>query len=65
MKFLVVRLHYKKFKMDKDTTENIIVNATAITVSLSDLETWLRITALVLGIAFTLYKFYIIYNKNK
>jgi len=51
--------------MDKDTTENILVNGAAIGVSLSDLETWLRITALVLGIAFTLYKFYIAYKNNE
>ena len=50
--------------MDKDTTENILVNGAAIGVSLSDVETWLRITALVLGIAYTLYKFYRLHESN-
>lgn len=51
--------------MDKDTTENLIVNGAAIGVSLSDLELWLRLTALILGIAFTIYKFYIAYKNNE
>ena len=50
--------------IDKDNAENLIVNGAAIGISLTDVETWLRITAIVLGILFTLYKFYITYQKN-
>ncbi len=51
--------------MDKDTIENIVVNGAAISVSLTDVETWLRITALILGIAFTIYKFIKLKNESR
>lgn len=51
--------------MDKDTTESIIVNSAAIGLSLTELEPALRVAGLIIGIAFTLYKFYLTYKKNK
>jgi len=51
--------------IDKDTAENIVVNAAAITLSFSGAEQWLRMTALVLGIIFTLYKFNRLYRDDK
>lgn len=51
--------------MDKDTTEGIIINGAAIGLSFSQVEQWLRITALVLGIMYTLYKFYRLYKNEK
>jgi len=51
--------------MDKNTAENIMINGTAIGLSFSGLEQWLRITALLLGIVFTLYQFYRLYKDEK
>tara|TARA_R110002074_G_scaffold11097_2_gene41267 strand:+ start:146 stop:313 length:168 start_codon:yes stop_codon:yes gene_type:complete len=51
--------------MDKDVVKNIAVNGTAIGVSFTELETALRFTALLLGIAYTLFNFYVAYKKNK
>lgn len=51
--------------MDRDTTESLIVNSAAIGMSLTSLEPILRVTGLIIGIAFTLYKFYITYKKNE
>ena len=51
--------------MDKTTAENIMINGTAIGLSFSGLEQWLRITALLLGIVFTLYQFYRLYKDEK
>ncbi len=51
--------------MDRDTTESIIVNSAAIGMSLTTLEPILRVAGLIIGIAFTLYKFYIAYKNNE
>ena len=51
--------------MDKDTTESIIVNSAAIGLSFTELEPILRVTGLIIGIAYTLYKFYLTYKKNE
>jgi|TARA_R110000803_G_scaffold49503_1_gene102934 hypothetical protein len=51
--------------MDKDTAESIVVNGAAIGLSFSGAEQWLRMTALLLGILFTLYKFYRLYKDDK
>tara|TARA_R100001369_G_C3322075_1_gene169121 strand:- start:3718 stop:3891 length:174 start_codon:yes stop_codon:yes gene_type:complete len=51
--------------MDKDTTENLLINGAAIGLSFSNIEQWLRIGALVLGIFYTLYKFYRLYKDDK
>ena len=51
--------------MDRDTTESIIVNSAAIWMSLTTLEPILRVAGLIIGIAFTLYKFYIAYKNNE
>lgn len=51
--------------MDRDTLQNIGVNAATIGISLTDLEAGLRIFALFIGLVFTLYKFYITYKNEK
>lgn len=51
--------------MDKDTTESIIVNGAAIGLIFTELEPALRLLGLVIGIAFTLYKFYLAYKNEK
>tara|TARA_R110002051_G_C8698375_1_gene494023 strand:+ start:250 stop:438 length:189 start_codon:yes stop_codon:yes gene_type:complete len=51
--------------MDKDTIQNILVNSTTIGISLTNVEAAIRITALLIGILFTLYKFYLAYKKNE
>lgn len=51
--------------MDKDTTESIIVNSAAIGLSYTEMEPVLRILGLVIGIAFTVYKFYLAYKNEK
>tara|TARA_R100000541_G_scaffold50726_1_gene58028 strand:+ start:1170 stop:1343 length:174 start_codon:yes stop_codon:yes gene_type:complete len=51
--------------MDKDTTESIIVNGAAIGLSFTELEPALRLLGLIIGIAFTLYKFYLAYKNEK
>jgi len=51
--------------MDKDTTESILVNGAAIGLSFTEVEPVLRILGLVIGIAFTLYKFYLAYKNEK
>jgi hypothetical protein len=51
--------------MDKDTTESILVNGAAIGLSFTEVEPVLRILGLVIGIAFTLYKFYLAYKHEK
>jgi len=50
--------------MDKDTIQNIVVNGATIGLSLTDIETGLRVSALIVGIIFTLYKFYLTYKEN-
>lgn len=51
--------------MDKDTIQSLLVNSATISFSLTKVESALRITALLIGILFTLYKFYIAYKKNE
>ena len=51
--------------MDKDTLQSIGVNAATIGISFSGVEEALRITALSIGIIFTIYKFYITYRNEK
>lgn len=51
--------------MDKDTTESILINGAAIGLSFTDVEPILRILGLIIGIAFTAYKFYIAYKNEK
>tara|TARA_B110000090_G_scaffold159300_1_gene175508 strand:- start:373 stop:531 length:159 start_codon:yes stop_codon:yes gene_type:complete len=42
--------------MDKHTVEMGIAQVTAIGLSMSDVEQWLRITSLVIAISFGVYK---------
>tara|TARA_R110000744_G_scaffold55660_2_gene117555 strand:- start:668 stop:841 length:174 start_codon:yes stop_codon:yes gene_type:complete len=51
--------------MDKDTTESILINGAAIGLSYTEVEPILRILGLVIGIAFTVYKFYLAYKNEK
>tara|TARA_R100001443_G_C3212567_1_gene143815 strand:- start:193 stop:360 length:168 start_codon:yes stop_codon:yes gene_type:complete len=51
--------------MDKDTLQSIAVNGATIGISLTDVEATIRITALVIGLLFTLYKFYLTYKNEK
>ena len=51
--------------MDKDLIKNIAVNGGAIGISFTEVETALRFAALLLGIAYTIFNFYIAYKKNK
>ena len=51
--------------MDKDTLQSIAVNGATIGFSLTGVEAGLRISALIIGIVFTLYKFYLAYKKNE
>tara|TARA_B110000908_G_C10201241_1_gene425415 strand:+ start:1355 stop:1513 length:159 start_codon:yes stop_codon:yes gene_type:complete len=50
--------------MDKDSIKNIAVNGAAIGVSFTELEQALRLTALIIGLAYTIYNFYTAYKKN-
>ena len=50
--------------MDKDVIKNIAVNGAAIGVSLTEVEQFLRLTALVIGLAYTIYNFYTTYKSN-
>jgi len=51
--------------MDKDTIQSIAVNGATIGISLTDVEAGIRITALIVGLVFTLYKFYLTYKSEK
>jgi len=51
--------------MDKDTIQSIAVNGATIGISLTNVEATIRITALVVGLIFTLYKFYLTYKNEK
>jgi EamA domain-containing membrane protein RarD len=51
--------------MDKDTLQSIAVNGATIGISLTNVEATIRITALVVGLVFTLYKFYLTYKNEK
>lgn len=51
--------------MDKDTIQSIAVNGATIGISLTNVEATIRITALVVGLIFTLYKFYLTYMNEK
>lgn len=51
--------------MDKDTTQSVIVNAATIGFSLTGVEAGLRVSALIVGIIFTLYKFHVTYKSNE
>ncbi len=51
--------------MDKDTIQSIAVNGATIGISLTNVEATIRITALVVGLVFTLYKFYLTYKNEK
>jgi len=51
--------------MDKDTIQSIAVNGATIGISLTNVEATIRITALIVGLIFTLYKFYLTYKNEK
>jgi len=51
--------------MDKDTIQSIAVNGATISISLTNVEATIRITALLVGLIFTLYKFYLTYKNEK
>jgi len=51
--------------MDKDTLQSIAVNGATIGISLTNVEATIRITALIVGLIFTLYKFYLTYKNEK
>lgn len=51
--------------MDKDTIQSIAVNGATIGISLTDVEATIRITALLIGLIFTSYKFYLTYKNEK
>ena len=51
--------------MDKDVIKNIAVNGAAIGVSFTQLEQALRLAALVIGLAYTIYNFHVAYKKNE
>ena len=50
--------------MDKDTFQSIAVNGATIGFSLTGVEAGLRVSALVIGIVFTLYKFHVTYKAD-
>jgi hypothetical protein len=50
--------------MDKDSIKNILVNGAAIGVSFTEVEQALRLAALVVGLAYTIYNFHTAYKKN-
>ncbi len=51
--------------MDNDSIKNLAVNGTAIGLSFTEVEAALRFAALLLGIAYTIFNFYVAYKKNK
>jgi len=51
--------------MDKDTLQSILVNSATIGISLTNVEATIRIAALLVGLIFTLYKFYLTYKNEK
>tara|TARA_B100000780_G_scaffold228515_2_gene167921 strand:+ start:7145 stop:7306 length:162 start_codon:yes stop_codon:yes gene_type:complete len=51
--------------MDKDVIKNMAVNGAAIGMSFTELEQVLRLAALVIGLAYTIYNFHVVYKKNE
>tara|TARA_R110000744_G_scaffold246732_1_gene363150 strand:+ start:1400 stop:1561 length:162 start_codon:yes stop_codon:yes gene_type:complete len=51
--------------MDKDGIKNMAVNGAAIGMSFTELEQALRLTALIIGLAYTIYNFNVAYKKNE
>jgi multisubunit Na+/H+ antiporter MnhC subunit len=51
--------------MDKDVIKNLAVNGAAIGMSFTELEQALRLTALIIGLAYTIYNFNVAYKKNE